>query len=269
MRGDCRLRDSRFNRGAAALDRPGRSDYAGASRPTLVQDFWHLHNFDWLGELSPAETARLRQRSTQREYGAGERIFAPVAHPQSVYLLERGLVRIHRVSSSGLETTFGYVRPGEIFGELAAFSTRPRESYATAVRASLVWRLPRQAVHEVFALHPGISVAITKQVGSRLKRIESRVEHLVFRSVPSRVAAILLELAEDFGRAEADGVVIQLAISQEELATLVGASRQAVNASLREFEREGVVRREGRRRVLLDVEALRRTADAVPGRMGT
>jgi CRP/FNR family transcriptional regulator, cyclic AMP receptor protein len=88
------------------------------------------------------------------------------------------------------------------------------------------------------------------------------VEHLVFRSVPSRVAKILLELAEDFGRREAHGLVIDLAISQEELATLVGASRQAVNASLRELEREGVVRRNGRWLVLLDVGALRRWKDA-------
>ena len=105
-------------------------------------------------------------------------------------------------------------------------------------------------------------MAVTKQVGSRLKRIESRVAHLVFRSVPSRVAGILVELAEDFGRQNGHGLVIDLAISQEELATLVGASRQTVNASLREFERAGLVRGDGRRIVLLGVDKLRQSADA-------
>jgi CRP-like cAMP-binding protein len=230
-----------------------------------VEDFWHLHKFDWLSELSAAETDELRRQSVQSEYRSGEMIFTPAPHPQSVYLLERGLVRIYRVSPSGAETTFGYVRPGEIFGELAAFTSRPRESYARAARTSLVWRLPREAIHEVLAAHPGIVVAVTKQVGSRLKRIESRVEHLVFRSVPSRVAGILLELAEDFGRRETHGLVIELAISQEELASLVGASRQAVNASLRELEREGAIRRDGRSLVLLDIDALRRRKDAGRG----
>jgi CRP/FNR family cyclic AMP-dependent transcriptional regulator len=117
----------------------------------------------------------------------------------------------------------------------------------------------------VLAAHAGIVVAVTKQVGSRLKRIESRVEHLVFRSVPSRVAGILLELAEDFGRRETHGLVIEFAISQEELATLVGASRQAVNTSLRELEREGAIRRDGRSLVLLDIDALRQWKDAGPG----
>ena len=229
-----------------------------------MEDFWHLHNFDWLTELSAAETGRLRRQSLQREYRPGEMIFRPTPHPNSVYLLERGLVRIYRVSPSGTEITFGYVHPGQIFGELAIFSSRPRESYAKTVRTSLVWRLGREAIHEVLASHPGIVLAVTRQVGSRMKRIESRIEHLVFRSVPSRVAGILLELAEDLGRREAHALVIELAISQEEMATLVGASRQAVNASLRGLEREGVIRRERRRLVLLDVDALRRSKDAVP-----
>jgi CRP-like cAMP-binding protein len=180
-----------------------------------------------------------------------------------VYLLERGLVRIFRTSRSGAETTFGYVRPGEIFGELAVFSSRPRESFAVAARASLVWRLRRDAIRAVLAAHAGIVLAVTKQVGSRLKRIESRVEHLVFRPVHSRVAGILLELAEEFGRPNAHGLVVDLSLSQEELATLVGASRQAVNASLRELERAKMIRRDGRRFALLAIDALRRSRDAV------
>ena len=173
----------------------------------------------------------------------------------------RADLRIYRLSSSGAETTFGYVKPGEIFGELTAVSPKSRESFAKAVRASFVWELPCKAIEDALAAHSGIVLAITKQVGSRLKRIESRVEHLVFRPVPTRVARILLDLAEDFGRQEPHGLMIDLALSQEELATLVGASRQAVNASLREFERAGLIRRDGRRFVLLGVDALRESAD--------
>ncbi|HEY2386494.1 MAG TPA: Crp/Fnr family transcriptional regulator [Candidatus Binatia bacterium] len=227
-----------------------------------MDDFWHLHNFDWLSELSTAETDRLRRQAVQHTYPAGGLIFTPTPHPRWVYLLERGLVRIYRASGSGEETTFGYVAPGEIFGELAAFSRRPRESYAKAVRASLVWRLRHEAVRELLDAHAGVVVAVIKQVGSRLKRVESRVEHLVFRSVPSRVAGILLELAEDFGHQQVEGIVLDFTLSQEELATLVGASRQTVNMSLREFERAGVLRRKGRRLVLLGIDALRRSRDA-------
>ncbi len=224
-----------------------------------MKDFWHLHNFDWLRELSSVETARLQKRSTCREYVPAEMIFAPTPHPESVYLLERGLVRIFRLSPLGSENTFGYVNPGEIFGELAAFSELPRESFAQAVQSSTIWRVAREALQEIIAVHPAIIAAVTKQVGTRLKRIESRVEHLVFRDVRSRVAFILLELAEDFGRADGRGLTIDLPLSQEELATLVGATRQSVNACLRELRQEGFVARHRNRFVLSRPAELRRT----------
>jgi CRP/FNR family cyclic AMP-dependent transcriptional regulator len=186
-------------------------------------------------------------------------VFTPSSHPQSVYLLERGLVRIFRVSPSGSQTTFGYVNAGEIFGELAAFLDRPRESFAQAVQCSIVWRIAREALGKVIAAHPAIVAEVTKQVGTRLKRIESRVENLIFRDVRSRVACILLELAETFGRAESRGVTIDLPLSQEELATLVGATRQSVNATLRELRQEGFVARDRQRFVLTRPEALRHT----------
>lgn len=226
-----------------------------------VEDFWHLHQFDWLAEVTPAERNELRRQSIRRTYRPGAMIFGPVPNPQSVYLLEHGLVRIYRLSPDGAETTFGYIRPGEVFGELAVFSTRPRESYASAVGVARVWRLAREAMMAVLATHPGIAIAISKQVGSRMKRIESRVEHLVFRPVPSRLAGILLELAEDFGRREEDHLLLDLQITQQELATLIGASRQAVNASLRRLQCDGVVRREGRRLALLRPIALRQLRD--------
>ena len=222
-----------------------------------MDDFWHLHNFDWLRELSPPESDELRRQATQRTYHPGEMVFTPLGRPLHVYLLERGLVRIYRVSNAGAEATLGYVRPGEIFGEVAALSSAPRESFAAAVRTSEVWRLSRDVIRRVLAAHSSIVLAITKQVGSRLKRIESRVEHLVFRPVRSRVAGMLLELAEDFGRRDAHGIVIDLELNQQDLATLVGASRQAVNGSLRELERAKAIRRSDGRVVLLALDVLR------------
>ncbi len=221
----------------------------------------HLQQFDWLAELTPSETEALLRQSVRRAYRSGESIFRPVPEPQSVYLLEHGLVRIYRLSPAGGETTFGYIRPGEVFGELAVFSTRPRESYASAVGPARVWRISRDAMTAVLASHPNVAIAITKQVGSRMKRIESRVEHLVFGSVSSRLASMLLELAEDFGRPEGDHLHLDLRINQQEIAALIGASRQAVNASLRALQRDGVVGRGGRRLTLLRLTALRRLRD--------
>ena len=225
-----------------------------------MSDFWHLHGLDWLEELSDAETARVLRVSSSREHTRGETVFEPTKQPRSVYLLERGLVRIYRLSPQGDEATLGYVRPGEVFGELGAFSSQPRESFAQSVRPSHVLRVPREELRRILDDHPRIALCVTKQIGNRFKRIESRVESLVFRNLRSRVSHILLELAEDFGRDEAGAQLIDLSLSQQDVATLVGATRQSVNLCLRELREAKLVHYRSRRFVLPDPAALRREA---------
>ena len=223
-----------------------------------MSDFWHLRGFDWLEELSEAETARLVRASSSREHGRGGTVFEPTQDPRSVYLLERGLVRIYRLSPNGEEATLGYVRPGEVFGELGAFSDRPRESFAQAVRPSRVWRIPRAELRRVLDEHPRIALSVTTQIGNRMKRIESRVESLVFRNLRSRVAHIFVELAEDFGDERESGIAIDLPLTQQDVARLVGATRQSVNLCLRELREAGLIRHQGRRFAVPSLAALRR-----------
>lgn len=228
-------------------------------------DVWHIRNIHWLRELPTEETERLRRVATARDYERGETIFAPNPVPESVYILERGLVRIYRLSAGGGEATFGYVLPGEVFGELSVLGTGGgRESFAQAVRRSSAWRLPGEAFRDVFRRSPGITLEITKQIAGRMKRIESRVEDLVFRDVRSRLARMLLELADSFGRKEPSGIEIELPLTQSDLATLVGSTRQTVNVALGSLEKDGLLAHRHRHFVLVDVEGLKRVLVATP-----
>lgn len=216
----------------------------------------------WLSDLSDGQMHELLRHSTQRNWERGATIFTPATHPSSLYLLERGLVRIYRLSKDGDETTFGYVAPGEVFGELTAFGDFPRESFAAAVHPSRVWKIPLDAFQQVLSTHPGAVLEITRQIGQRMKRIQNRVENLVFKDVRARVAAILIELAEDFGQTEGGQRVLDFEITQSELATLVGSTRQTVNGSLRELEESGLIQRDGRRVVIAKADELARVARA-------
>jgi CRP/FNR family cyclic AMP-dependent transcriptional regulator len=229
-----------------------------------VTDIWDGGGVAWLGELSEREREQLRAAASRRDHAPGDVIFAPHPAPDSLYLLEDGLVRIFRISEEGSETTFGYVAPGEVFGELAGFGDYPRESFAQAVHPSRVWKLPREAFQATLGERPALVAEITRQIGERLKRIEARVENLVFRDVRSRVAHMLLELADDFGEPDGEGILLQLTLTQAELASLVGSTRQTVNASLRELEAEGLIGRKGARLVVLRPDALRRAGLAAP-----
>jgi len=221
-----------------------------------------LESLEWLRDLGEDEWRALRSRATRHEFAAGTTVFAPTPDPHSVYLLEQGRVRILRVSPSGEELTLGYVAPGEVFGELPGFGEHPRESFAAASATSIVWKIPLDLFRKLLATRPTISIEITRQMGDRMKRVEARVESLVFGDVRSRLSRVLLELAEDFGRRKGNSTIIDLGLSQGELATLIGSTRQSVNGAMSELRDEGLLRLERGRAELVDLDRLRRIADS-------
>jgi CRP/FNR family transcriptional regulator len=190
---------------------------------------------DWLDQLERTELHELDRNSARRRYDRGQLIFAPTAAPRSVFFLRHGAVRVYRTVPPGGEATLGYVRPGEVCGELHLFEGGPRQSYARAVRASSVLEVGNATFDALLTRHPSILAEVSRQLGRRLKRLENRCEDLVLRDTCGRVGRLLLELAEQFGRPTPDGVAIEIAVDQRELATTVGATRQSVNFCLQEL----------------------------------
>jgi CRP/FNR family cyclic AMP-dependent transcriptional regulator len=229
-----------------------------------MDDAWHLRKVHCLAALTPPALEELRKRSNVGTHARGETIFAPRRTPEFVFFLEAGLVRVFRASSSGDEITFGFVRPGEIFGEVAVLGETARESFAEAARLSRTWRIPRDAFLAAMRAHPSLVLEITKQVHGRLRRVESRVEDLVFRDARTRIARILLELGEDFGTESSDWVSLEISVNQSDLATLVGATRQTVNEALGELRDDDLVALERGRITLLRPDRLREIASGRP-----
>lgn len=228
---------------------------------THVVNLWHINNINWLAELQPDIANALRAAATLQHYNDGELIFRPARAPRYVYLLESGLARIYRISERGEEVTFGYIRTGEVFGELAAFSSDPRESFAVAVASSTVIRVEREVFIEAIQSNPSVVFNIAGQIEGRFKQIESRVEDLVFRSARPRLAKMLLQLADQFGTSAENNRLIDLKLTHAELATLIGTSRPTVSIALGELEDEEIITRSSGKVVILDEPALRLEAN--------
>lgn len=230
-----------------------------------MSEYWRRNGLPWLSDLSEADTEQLLRSGAWLVRARGELVFEPASHPRSVYLLQAGLVRIYRLSPAGAEATLGYVPPGEVFGELQAFSDLPRESFARAIRPSRVLQIAGAELRRVMDRYPHIALHVAEQMGRRFKRVERRVESLALHSLRARVCAMLLELAEDFGRGVDGTLSIDLPLSQQDLAALVGASRQSVNECLRDLREASWISVRNRRLVLLDGAAMRSQVDADAG----
>jgi len=177
-----------------------------------------------------------------------------------LYVITEGKIKLRRTSADGRENLLAVLGPGEMFGELSLFDPGPRTSTATAVTKSVVLGLGNCDLQPWLAGRPEVATHLLRALARRLRRANEAKADLVFSDVPGRVAKALLDLAQKFGVQADDGLHVTHDLTQEELAQLVGASRETVNKVLADFAGRGFLRLEARAVVILDVTRLARRA---------
>ncbi|MDU5963214.1 MAG: Crp/Fnr family transcriptional regulator, partial [Dermabacter sp.] len=163
-------------------------------------------------------------------------------------------------SGDGRENLLAVLGPGETLGELSLFDPAPRNATATAVAETTLYSLSQQDLYRVLAQRPEVARHLLASLARRLRKTNDSLADLVFADVPGRVAKNLLDLAQRFGRQSDEGIMVSHGLTQEELAQLVGASRETVNKALADFAHRNWIRLEARAVLLLDIERLRRRA---------
>jgi len=190
----------------------------------------------------------------------GDVLFSEGDSGDRLYIVTEGKVKLGRTSADGRENLLAILGPGQMFGELSLFDPGPRSATATAVTDCTMQSLNHDELGQWRDGRPEVARGLLTQLAGRLRRANDVVADLVFSDVPGRVAKALLDLASRFGRVADDGVHVHHDLTQEELAQLVGASRETVNKALADFASRGWVRLEARSVVLIDVDRLRRRA---------
>lgn len=175
-----------------------------------------------------------------------------------LYVLLRGEVRVFVISEEGNAMGLVTLRPPETFGELAAIDGRPRSASAEALETTTVLVLDREVLLGMLAQRPELMRGILSSMSGVIRRLTGQTADLVFLDLPGRVAKLLMRLAEDGGLEP--GAVLDLKMTQSELAAMVGASRQAVNQALHSFERRGYLEVRGRQIIVKRPDVLRRRA---------
>jgi CRP-like cAMP-binding protein len=177
---------------------------------------------------------------------------------ESLFIVLSGKVKLGRRSSDGRENLVAIMGPSDQFGELSLFDPGPRTATATVVTDARVARLPKAALQKWVQDRPQIAMQLLRVVARRLRRTNTMLADLIFVDVPGRVAKQLLQLAQRFGSIDNGQLRVTHDLTQEELAQLVGASRETVNKALADFASRGWLRLEGKSVVILDRERLAR-----------
>lgn len=196
----------------------------------------------------------------RRSYRAGEIIFHRDDPGQVLFVIREGKVRIYISSSDGQEVTLAVLGPGDYFGELALLDGQPRSASAITLEPVEVYALQRSDFINAVIQHPRIAVEVMTVLSRRLRSTDSMVEDLLFLDVHGRVAKKLLDLAEQHGVETPEGILIDMRLTQGDLAALVGASRESVNKCIGYFLDKHFISTEKRKITILRHADLRRHA---------
>jgi CRP/FNR family transcriptional regulator len=220
-----------------------------------------LRRLPLFARLSEEELGDLSGRIRLRPYKRAEVIFRKDDPGTHLYLVLEGAVKISLPGEFGQEALVAIMRPGEFFGELALFDRSPRSAGATALEDTRAALLASDDFLAFLEHHPSAVRVVLETLARTIRRLSDRVEHLTFLDVPSRVAKYLLDLAQAAKQPVAAGAlgtdgVLELSLTQDELAAFVGASRVSVNRVLGDLERREIVSVKRRRIAILDAERL-------------
>ena len=206
--------------------------------------------------LDDAQAASLRASMDSVKITKGGILFKEGDEGEHVYVIVDGKLKLGTSSADGRENLLSILGPGEMFGELSLFDPGPRTSTATAVTDAKLLSLSHEKLIPWLKGNPEVSPHLLARLAQRLRRTNEAVGDLVFSDVPGRVAKALIDLGERFGKQTDEGLYVHHDLTQEELAQLVGASRETVNKALADFAGRNWLKLDGREVLITDLDRL-------------
>jgi len=220
-----------------------------------AQKLLSLRHSEIFESFSPVELARLLGILEALELPKHHMIFSPGVPSEAIYFIEKGRVRLTRLSPEGKTVILALLGPGDLIGE-AAWETGEHDSYAETLEDSRIYQIDRESFTALIRENPEFGLRLIQIIGVRLKQAQARIEDLVFRQVPSRVARLLLSLAESHGKVTPNGIRVEFPLTHQEIADLVGSSRVTVTQILNKFRTSHWIEIESKRVTIHNLDAL-------------
>jgi len=210
------------------------------------------------GKLSANEIDTLISYSRVERYRAGREIFAKGSPGQSLMAVLRGSVKISSLSVGGKEVVFAIYNEGDIFGDMSVLDGGERSADATAMTDCELLVLSRRDILPLLERRADLCMILLKVLCHRLRQTSEQVEDVVFRHLESRVAKALLQLVERVGLRALNSPSVELHVSQRELGSMAGGSRESVNKILQNWHRQGLIDISKGSIIIRNVEAIER-----------
>ncbi|MEX0727980.1 MAG: Crp/Fnr family transcriptional regulator [Planctomycetaceae bacterium] len=208
----------------------------------MPEAHWYIKNCRLFERLSSEQILRLERCSRMRTFPKHSSVYLPTDPADGALLLTQGRVKLSHLTEEGKEAILAYIEPGELFGELALIGDSTREETAETVLPSTIIFIPADELERLMTQSADLALGVSKLFGLRRRRIERRLKSLLFRSNRHRLVHLLLELTEQYGKNSPEGILIGIRLSHQDLANIIGSTRETVTMLLGTLQSEGLLR---------------------------
>lgn len=211
----------------------------------------YLSNIDIFQDLSESELAEMDRQLTMSSCEPGKLFYMPEDSGEVLFLLKKGRVQLYRISPNGKKLVVSTLGPGSIFGEMSLVGQGMHNTFAESVDECLLCVMSRADVERLMREKPQVAFRFVEALGDRVTKLESSLEEIAFKSIPARLASLLLRLADDQG----DGREVA-GYTHQDLGEMLGTYRETITQTLNDFKAEGLVDISRKRVVLIDRKSL-------------
>jgi CRP-like cAMP-binding protein len=199
---------------------------------------------DVFRDLEPAQRTRLEAHTVYQVYQPGHLFMSPDQHGEQVFVLKAGRVRLYKLSSESRLLTLAVLEPVTIFGEMVLAGQRMHDYFAEALTECTVGTIERDVVRDVLKQNPQVCMGFMELIGQRLREIEHKLADIAFKSVPQRLATVLLHLANvsEEGLSHGANAYTMVRYTHQQLAEMIGSYRETVTKAIGEFREAGLIR---------------------------
>lgn len=222
---------------------------------------WFLQRLNVFQDFPRADLVTAARMMDEHTLKRHDSLYQSGEPADRVYFVKQGHLKISRRGRFGQKITLAILSPGEVFGELALSPSEIYEQEVEALETSIVCSITAKDFQALLDLKPALAFRVIQNLGEQRRMLERKIAGLVFKDVPARLAEAISELALGCGQPCAHHLALELMITQQDLADLIGATRQVVNATLKQFQRQGLIAARWHCICLADPDGLKHIAD--------
>ncbi|HCQ30230.1 MAG TPA: Crp/Fnr family transcriptional regulator [Flavobacteriales bacterium] len=218
---------------------------------------WHLKNFNLLESLSQEEKMKMAEMIRDQSIKKGEYIYFPEESSKNIYFLKEGRVKIGSYSDDGKEIIKAILQPGEIFGELSLVGEEKRSDFAQAMDNNvIICSMQMQDMEMMMQQNASLNFKVTKLIGFRLRKVERRLESLIFKDARTRIIDFIKDMAKEQGKKIGDEILVKHFLTHQDIANLTATSRQTVTTVLNDLKDNDLIYMERNKFLIRDINKL-------------